>query len=166
MPELKPLSPEAVEAALERAHRYRLLNEPIEAESICRDVLRLEVDNQQALLILLLSLSDQFEEHLTSSFSEAKNVLPRLDDEYEKIYYHGLLCERRARAHWRQGGPGAGGITYDWLKKAMELYEQSETLRPPGNDEAILRWNACVRSMERHREVRPAARDTFEPLLE
>ena len=36
-------------AALEKALRYRLLNEPVEAESICRDVLEVDPDNQAAL---------------------------------------------------------------------------------------------------------------------
>ena len=166
MTDLKPLSPDAVEAALERAEQYRLLNEATEAESISRDVLRVDPDNQAALVLLLLSLSDQLEEHLASSFNTAKDLLSGLTDEYARIYYHGLLCERRARAHWRQGGHGSGQITYDWLKRAMDLYEEAEPLRPPGNDDAILRWNACVRSMGRHREIRPASRDTFQPMLE
>lgn len=166
MPDKKPLSAQAVGAALERANLYRLLNEPVEADSICRDVLRVDASNQSALVTLLLSLSDQFDDHLVSSFATAKQLLPRLEDEYARIYYHGLLCERRARAHWRQGGHGSGEVTYSWLHRAMELYEEAEKIRPPGNDEAILRWNACVRSMERHREIRPATRDTFEPMLE
>ena len=164
--ELKPLSHEALEAALERALHYRLLNEPIEAESICRDVLRLESDNQLALVTLLLSLSDQFEQHLSQSFSEAREIATRLGDEYSRIYYQGLICERRARALWRRGGLGAGPVTHDWLQKAMDLYQQAEPLLPEGNDDAILRWNACVRTLRRHRDIRPAARDTFEPLLE
>ena len=59
--ELKPLSEKAVPRALERAERYRLLNEPAEAESICQDVLRIEPENQQALISLLPALTDQFE---------------------------------------------------------------------------------------------------------
>ena len=47
--ELKPLSLEGVPAALEKAMRYRLLNEPGEAESICHDVLGVDPDNQEAL---------------------------------------------------------------------------------------------------------------------
>ena len=57
---LKPIDPAAVPAALQQAERYRLLNEPEEAESICLDVLAVEPDNQQALVMLLLSLTDQF----------------------------------------------------------------------------------------------------------
>jgi len=42
MYELKRLTKEAVPRALEKAERYRLLNEPTEAESICQDILRVE----------------------------------------------------------------------------------------------------------------------------
>ena len=62
MPELKPLSRDAVDAALSKAERYRLLNEPHEAESICLDVLEIDPDNQPAHITLLLSLTDQFGE--------------------------------------------------------------------------------------------------------
>jgi len=40
--ELKTLSPESVPRALAKAERYRLLNEPVEAESICLDVLAVD----------------------------------------------------------------------------------------------------------------------------
>ena len=52
MPELKPISKEAIPSALAKAERYRLLNEPRLAESICRDVLRTDAGNQQGLVIL------------------------------------------------------------------------------------------------------------------
>ena len=35
----------------------------------------------------------------------------------------------------------------------MELFEQAEALRPPGNDDALLRWNACARMLNRHPEM-------------
>ena len=44
--EFKRITPEAVPAALSKAERYRLLNEPREAESICRDVLLVDPENQ------------------------------------------------------------------------------------------------------------------------
>ena len=58
--ELKRLSADAIPAALEKALRYRLLNDPAEAESICHDVLRIDPENQQALVNLLLALTDRF----------------------------------------------------------------------------------------------------------
>src|SRR5215213_610237 len=106
--ELKPLSRDAVPVALEKAHRYRLLNEPLEAESICRDVLEVDPDNQEALVTLLLSLTDQFDDHLSTAIEPAREALSRLRDNYSRQYYSGILCERRAKAHLKRGGPRAG----------------------------------------------------------
>jgi len=50
MAELKRLHKDAIPAALEKAERYRLLNEPGEAESICLDILAVDPDNQRALI--------------------------------------------------------------------------------------------------------------------
>jgi hypothetical protein len=36
-------------------------------------------------------------------------------------------------------------------------------MRPPGNDEAILRWNTCVRMLGRHERVHAPA--DYEPVL-
>src|SRR5262249_48385589 len=145
--DLKPLSKEAVPAALERAMRYRLLNEPGEAESICYDVLHAESENQKALVILLLALSDQFEKGCAASARKAQEILPCLRDEYERAYYAGIIHERRAKAQLAQGTPGSGFNAYDGLCEAMKCYEKAEALRPPGNDEALLRWNACARTI-------------------
>jgi hypothetical protein len=73
--ELKALSPDSLPTALEKAHRYRLLNEPMEAESICRDILAVAADHQEALVTLLLALTDQFEERLYPCFDQAQEVL-------------------------------------------------------------------------------------------
>ncbi|HWP99218.1 MAG TPA: hypothetical protein VNK92_01985, partial [Vicinamibacterales bacterium] len=108
MIELKPLSREAIPAALEKAMRYRLLGEPADAESICHDILAVEPDHQEALVTLLLALTDQFDgEEARRALHEAAEVLPRLRGDYERAYYSGLVAERRARAHLRRAGPGA-----------------------------------------------------------
>src|SRR5215471_2387204 len=96
--ELKPLSREALPAAIEKAMRYRLLNEPGEAESICLDVLRTDPDNQEALVILLLALTDRFGKGYTISTTQVQEVLARLTSEYERAYYAGIVCERKAKA--------------------------------------------------------------------
>lgn len=153
--ELKPLSEEGVPAALEKAHRYRLLNEPVEAESICLDILEVDPENQHALVTLLLALTDQFERHLGKHVKRARDVLDRLDDAYSRTYYDGIICERRAKAHFKRGGPGSGAVAYNWFRRAMERYEKAEALSPPGNDDAILRWNTCVRLITRHAELAP-----------
>ena len=109
---LKSLSPAAIPAALEKARCYRFLNEPTEAESICRDVLDIEPDNQEALITLLLALTDQFRRELEPQFTEARDVIPLLKSKYCRRYYEGIICERRAKAHLDRGGPGSGTLAY------------------------------------------------------
>jgi len=149
-PALKRLSPTAVDAAIARAERYRLLNEPEEAESICLDVLEVEPHSQPALRILLLARSDQIPHGGSRALSLAREVLPRLESEYERAYFHGVVCERHAKALLKRKGRRSGGIAYEWFQSALEAYEQAEALAEPGNDEAVLRWNACLRTIERH----------------
>src|SRR4030088_14077 len=103
--ELKAVSPEAGPRALAKAERYRLLNEPGEAESICRDVLQVEPDNQEALTTLLLALTEQFDVD-ASTVVEACATVGRLRDEYERAYYTGIVAERRAKARLRHGTLG------------------------------------------------------------
>lgn len=162
---LKTLSTEAIPAALERAERYRLLNEPAQAESICLDILATDPDNQKAIVLLLLSISDQFADKLSKNLERASALLPRLHAEYQRIYYQGILYERMARVYIQRPTPGSGFAAYDLLCEAMRLYEKAERLRPPGNDEAMLRWNTCARTiMDLQLKERPL--DDFRPMLE
>jgi len=154
--QLKKLSPEAISAALEKAMRYRLLNEPGEAESVCHDVLSVDPENQQALVTLLLALTDRFGKGYSVSVTHAREVVPRLRDAYERAYYSGIIRERQAKAHLHQGHPGAGFEAYEFLREAMAFYEEAEAIRPAGNDDALLRWNACARIIMGNRlEPRP-----------
>ncbi|NOT64081.1 MAG: hypothetical protein HOP19_28030 [Acidobacteria bacterium] len=163
--ELKPISPDGIEQALEKAHHYRLLNEPGEAESICLDVLEVDPNNQQALATMLLACTDRFAKGHTASVQKAKEILPRLTDNYQRIYFAGLIRERQAKARLAQGGPGAGYDAYEMLREAMNYFEQAEAIRPAGNDDAILRWNACVRIITRN-QLSSRATDGSEPYLE
>src|SRR5580765_7845608 len=114
--EIKTLSSEAVPRALAKAERYRLLNEPGEAESICLDALEIEPDNQEALATLLLALTDQFGDEAPATVADAWKTVARLRDDYERAYYTGILYERRAKAHRAHGTPGSGPRTYEWLR--------------------------------------------------
>ncbi len=154
--ELKRLSQDGVAAALQKAERYRLLNEPWEAESICRDVLEVEPEQQQALVVLLLALTDQFVEGGADRLGAARALLPRLAGAYAQAYYAGIICERWAKRLFGHGSPGHGPVVYEWLREAMERYEAAERVRPAGDDDAILRWNTCARLIERHAHVRAA----------
>lgn len=159
--QLKPIEAAAVPKALEKAERYRLLNEPEEAESICLDVLALEPDNHEAVVTLLLALTDQFR-HRGEPLARANELLPKLPGEYERHYYTGIICERWGNAHL-DTGPGSDKIASAWLHRAMEHYEQAEAVRPPQNDDAILRWNTCARLITKH-HLEPVE-EPYEPAL-
>jgi hypothetical protein len=146
MRQLKKISLEAVGAALEKALRYRLLNEPRAAESICLDVLDVDPDNQQALTTLILALTDQFDTEYVAAFQRAKAVLPRLDGEYDRQYYEGIIHERWALAESRRRVPGH--VVTGWYLHAMHCYERCEGLAGLENPDAILRWNTCARLLE------------------
>ena len=161
---LKSLSKEGITAALEKAERYRLLNEPGEAESICRDVLQIDPERQAAIVMLLLSLTDQFDTGITEA--QGRELLPRLRDEYERAYYAGIICERWAKAQLNHGGPGSGFIAYDWFSDAMSWYEKAEAIRPPGNDDAILRWNTCARILMKNPHLKPGPEERSLNILE
>jgi len=146
MYELKALSHAAIPAALAQAERYRLLNEPAEAESICLDILRIEPDHQEALVMMVLALTDQFPEagHARVA-ADAEKTIARVRDEYKRLYVMGIIRERRGKAVLRSHHPGSGRSAQEWLKEAMGCYERAEAIRPPENDEAVLRWNTCAR---------------------
>jgi hypothetical protein len=162
--ELKPLSREAIPDALDKAMRYRLLNEPSQAESICLDILRIAPGNQEALTALLLARTDQF--GVGVSVSQAKELLEQLEGAYARAYYAGIIAERSARSRLRDGQPGAGSIIYEELTEAMRWYEKAEASRPPENDDSILRWNTCARTLMQHHELRPEPDERLEPVLD
>jgi hypothetical protein len=163
---LKTLAKEAIPAALDKAERYRLLGEPWEAESVCLDILAVEPNNQDALITLLLALTDSFKQQLNPAFTRAQDVLEKLGDQFCKAYYGGIICERRAKIHLQRGGPGSGRIAYEWLHKAMDLYDRALTTCSPGNQSALLRWNTCARIIMENPDVAPSEEDTGEQMLE
>jgi hypothetical protein len=160
---LKPITREGIPAALEKAERYRLLNDSAAAESICLDVLEVDTKNQEALISLLLSITDQFVEELSDGVRRARELLPRITDEYERAYYSGIICERRARAQLHRGTLGSAEVAVEWFREALTWYEKAEHMRPAGNDESILRWNMCVRLLGRHERVHVPGE--YEPAL-
>ena len=143
--ELKRILPSGIDAALQKADKYRELNQPAETESICRDVLAVEPDHQLALRILGLALTDQFDPSGTRVL-EAKQLFARLRDPYEHAFYRGLVCERQAKAQLDARLPFYS--IRPLFEEALSLYAEAEALRPAGNDDAILRWNSCVRTLQ------------------
>jgi hypothetical protein len=162
--ELKPLSQDAIPKALERADRYRLLNEPAEAESICLDILEADPDNQRALSTLILALTDQFDRvDFKVGHTQFQDLLPRLRDDYERAYYSGLISERRAKASLRRQMHSSAA--YEWFREAMGWYEKAQAIRPPGNDDSVLRWNTCARILMHNSHLQPRVEEA-EPYLE
>ena len=161
--ELKRISPAGIVHALEKAEGYRLRNDPAQAESIYRDVLAVDAVNHEALRGLILSLTDQFGgEGAAGAPREAQTLVERLPDPYERAYYTGIVWERKTRALLRQRNFVRSSV-YDGFRHAMEWYERAEALRPPGNDDAVLRWNSCVRAIESER-LEPAPRGRELPI--
>ena len=129
--QLKSISENAVDSALEKAVWYRALNEPLEAESICRDVLVVDPEHQLAISTLLLALTDQFARGLSQRVRESRELAKSLKSDYEKEYYAGLIAERRAKAQYDKGIPGCGHLAYAGLEQAMAHYEKAQSICLP-----------------------------------
>jgi hypothetical protein len=154
---LKYISPAGIPEAITKVGLYRSLNEPEEAESICRDILAIEPRHQLALRLLGLALTDQFAGGASDRYREAEQSFQQLDDPYERHYYAGILYERRAKAQLNAGLPPH--TLQPLFEQALRSFSEAEKIRPVGNDDAILRWNRCVRLLQT-----PAyATDAWEP---
>jgi hypothetical protein len=164
--ELKRLHQDALPAALAKAERYRLLNEPGEAESICRDVLAVDHGNDEARILLILALTDQFAHRMGATWGEAEASVAALRDAYARAYYRGILHERRAKTERRSHLPRARHGAYDDLLHAMEFFEAAAKLSPPGEDAAILRWNTCARILNADPSLGPASAADEPTMLE
>ena len=156
MPDLKRISKEAIPRAVQKAERYRLLNQSWATESICLDILEVDSTNQPVLVMLLLAITDQFGAESRELARRAREVLGRITDPYQKAYYAGIIDERLGHAQLAQGIMHAEAMAYESLKDAMDAFEKAEQLRQPGNDDAILRWNTCLRTIQRLRLAEPA----------
>ena len=164
--QIKPISRDAIPRAIQKAERYRLLNQSWAAESICLDILEIDPDNQHVLVLLVLALTDLHSGVAASGVMRAKEYLARIRDDYQRAYYSGMIAERRGQALLANGGMGSGGMAYESLREAMEWYAKAEAIRPPGNDDAILRWNTCVRVLSGNSHLAPSADTGYEPVFE
>ncbi len=162
--QIKPISRDSIPAALEKAERYRLLDEPGLAESICLDILETDPQHARAIIVLLLSITDQFDKSSSGDVNRARQLLPRLQSDYEKYYFAGIICEREGMAILNRMKGGQFAV-YEWLEEAMEFFEKAEAIRPAGNDDSILRWNTCARLIMRH-HLEPINEKYIEPPLE
>ena len=147
--QLMLLSREAISGSLAKAERYRFLNQPRQAESICRDVLSIESTNEEALILLVLCLTDQFDDGISAE--EALQIVQGLPEEYQRAYYSGIIHERQAIAMFRRDRDyRSRRRVYRAFQNAMDSYRRAQAIRPRDNDDSVLRWNACVRFLERN----------------
>jgi hypothetical protein len=123
--------------------------------------LKTDPENQEAIITLLLALTDRFTKGYGVSDAQAKDLLSRIKSEYERTYYTGIFAERRAKTKLTQNIPGCRFQAYELFREAMDWFEKAEEIRPPGNDDALLRWNTCARIIERNRLV---PREEEEPI--
>jgi hypothetical protein len=166
MPSLKPITREGIPAALQKAHRYRVLNDSSAAESICLDVLAVDPTNVDALVTHVLAITDQFGSGHVDDLRRAIEAVSKLEDPYKNRYYQGIIAERWAKSILARGLPRAEEMAWEWIDKALAAYGKAESLRTPGNDEAILRWNTCVRLLEREPHLKPREAEDYEPSFE
>jgi hypothetical protein len=143
---LKSISKAGIPEAVAKVELYRYLNEPEEAESICRDILVIDTDHQLARRMLGLAITDQFSGAAADRYAEVQSIFQSLRDPYERNYYSGLLHERRAKAQLHTGC--SAHILLPLIEEAMRCFAEAEKIRPVGNDDSILRWNRCVRLLE------------------
>ena|ERR1700756_4513608 len=144
--EFKAISKNGIAEALAKVQHYRYLNQAEEAESICRDVLAADPENQMALRQLGLAITDQFTGGAADRYNEAHAHFKKLSSPYERSYYEGILYERQAKAQLRAGHRAHSLLAS--FENAMRCFEDAEKIRPQGNDDALLRWNRCLRLMQ------------------
>jgi hypothetical protein len=144
--QLKAISKSGIAEALAKVELYRYLNEPEESESICRDILAVDANQQMALRLLGLAMTDQFTGGVGDRYCEVEGIFQRLADHYEQLYYTGLYYERRAKAQLRTGQ--SPHVVYPLFERALHCFGEAEKVRPTGNDDSILRWNRCVRLLQ------------------
>lgn len=157
---LKTISKESIPHAIAKAELYRNLHEPEESESICHDILAVDPENQLAIRLLGLAITDEFTGDITDRYAEAEKMFRQLTDAYELEYYIGLLLERRAKAQMRAGRP-AHSITV-LFHEAMLHFEAAEKMSLPDNNDAMLRWNRCARLLEKLPSEGPVHERGFE----
>ena len=163
--ELKTLSKEAIPHSLERVERYRLLNKPSVSVSICHDILYVDSENQEALIGLILALTDQFAQAASEGMKKVLALIPRLNEEYDRAYYTGIIFERQAKARINRAYPGSGFDAFDLLHEAMDWFEKADRMHPKGNEDAILQWNSSARLIM-EQNLKPRPKDDHEHPLE
>ena len=89
------------------------------------------------------------------AINEAKELCQNLESDYEKVYYRGIISERYGKVALKRSTPRAKYIAYEHYRDAMIFFEKAQEIHPEGNQDAVLRWNACVRAIKEFK-IEPA----------
>jgi len=147
---LHDIQADAIEQALDKARQYRSLLEPEIAESICLDILNVDHEHQGVLVIYILTLLDQISHpDKNIEVKSIERIIDKLTSEYQRYYYSGLLHERMARYMVTQAM--SHSFAYDYFYQALRCYQRARGISPDGNSEATLRWNSCIRTIEKEK---------------
>ncbi len=139
---------DSISTVLDKARQYRSLREPELAISICIDIFAVDVNNQDALVIYILALTDQYShQHAKVQPKKIADTIARLESEFHRIYYTGIFLERKARALLKN--PMSQSFAYESLMEAVAKYEMAEKMAPKHCSDPILRYNSCLRTIEK-----------------
>jgi tetratricopeptide (TPR) repeat protein len=152
--ELKRLKDKNLATAITLAKHYRDLNQPDEAESICRDVLEVAPDNVDALRTLGLAMTDRFGSHWMSLFEDACAAFKKLPTDYERAYYVGIAWERYAKA---QTEAGRAHNAVHAFEQALGFFEEASKHAAKDDPAPILHFNRCVRALTGSPDLAAAA---------
>ncbi|MCH2169780.1 hypothetical protein MK489_03265 [Myxococcota bacterium] len=153
--EIKTLGADQISTALALAERCRSGGQAETAESICTDILEVDPDNTRAIELLLWARVDLLGEGRHGGVERAQEALALVKSDFDRRYLEGVICERQARFLIGKRGRHSSRVAYDWFRHAMDAFEEASRIEP-GRPEASLRWNACLRSIERDRHCAPA----------
>ena len=110
----------------------------------------MEPDHNEALIVLILAMSDNLDDGYRISDKRIEDLLEKLESDYERAYYTGLVAERRGLAKIRSQNPGSSYVAYECLTTAQRHFEEAIKLSHSTGGEATLRWNTCARLIERN----------------
>ncbi|MBX3216356.1 MAG: tetratricopeptide repeat protein [Labilithrix sp.] len=161
--ELKALRARNLSSAVNLAKHYRALNQPEDAESICRDILDVAPDDEEAWCTLGLALTDQFPTAWMTLFDAACAAFSKLGSEYERMYYTGVAWERYAKA---QLVAGRAENAIHAFEQALGRFERADALGSPDDPAPILHYNRCLRALTTDPDLLRASTAPYEPAYE
>ncbi len=148
--ELKQLRARNLTAAVALAKHYRDLNQPEDAESICRDILEVSPGSDDAWRTLGLALTDQFPASWMTLFDDACAAFAKLSSQYERMYYTGIAWERYGKA---QLVAGRANNAIHAFEQAIRLFDKADEMGMADDPGPILHYNRCVRALTTNPEL-------------